>query len=60
MVQRLLEKGAEILAKCNGGDTALNWAASGGREAVVQLLQEKGADIMERALSRRSVVEARQ
>lgn len=44
VVKLLLEKVADIMAKCKVGETALHCAAGGGREAVVQLLLEKGAD----------------
>ena len=38
LVQRLLENGAEMESKDNGGRTPLSWAAEEGREAVVKLL----------------------
>ena len=47
VVQRLLEKGADVNAK-RDGLTALQWAARFGYEAVVRLLLEKGADINEK------------
>ena len=45
IVQRLLEKGADIAGKDRSGQTALSWAAMKGHEAVVELLLEKGADV---------------
>ena len=45
VVQRLLEKGADIAGKNRSGQTALSRAAIKGHEAVVELLLEKGADV---------------
>ena len=45
IVQRLLEKGADIDGKDRSGQTALSRAAMKGHEAVVKLLLEKGADV---------------
>ena len=45
VVQRLLEKGADIAGKGRYGRTALSRAAIKGHEAVVELLLEKGADV---------------
>ena len=42
VVQRLLEKGANIAGKDRSGQTALSRAAMKGYEAVVELLLEKG------------------
>ncbi|KAN0073009.1 hypothetical protein V8E54_009123 [Elaphomyces granulatus] len=44
IVQSMLEKGADIVAKDSFGSTALHLAARRGHEAVVRLLIEKGAD----------------
>jgi ankyrin repeat protein len=44
VVRLLLEKGADVAAKCKGGLTPLHCAAQNGHEAVVWLLLEKGAD----------------
>ncbi|EPE03575.1 ankyrin repeat protein [Ophiostoma piceae UAMH 11346] len=41
----LLENGADIEAKDEGGRTPLSFASDGGHEAVVQLLLQNGADI---------------
>jgi ankyrin repeat protein len=41
----LLEHKAEVDAKDNDGETALQLAAENGHEVVVRLLVEKGADI---------------
>jgi len=41
----LVEEGADIETKDNGGRTLLHQAASRGHEAVVRLLVEDGADI---------------
>jgi ankyrin repeat protein len=38
VVKLLLEKGAELEAKDNRGQTPLWWAAANGHEAVVKLL----------------------
>ena len=48
VVQRLLEKGADIAGKNRFGRTALSWAAMKGHETVVELLLEKGADMKSR------------
>ena len=45
VVRLLLEKGANIDAKYEDGETALVAAAVGRHEAVVRLLLEKGADV---------------
>jgi Ankyrin repeats (many copies) len=45
VIQRLLEKGADIDEKDRYGHTALSQAAVKGHEAVVKLLLEKGADV---------------
>ena len=45
VVQRLLEKGADVAGKDRFGRTALSWAAMKGHETVVELLLEKGADV---------------
>jgi ankyrin repeat protein len=45
VVQRLLEKGADIAGKDRFRQTALSWAAIEGHEAAVELLLEKGADV---------------
>jgi hypothetical protein len=45
VVQLLLEKGADVESKDDGGRTPLWWAAANGHEAVVKLLLEKGADV---------------
>jgi ankyrin repeat protein len=45
VVQRLLEKGADITGKDRSGETALSRAAMKGHETVVELLLEKGADV---------------
>jgi hypothetical protein len=46
VVQRLLNKGADVAGKDRSGQTALSRAAMEGHEAVVELLLEKGADVM--------------
>lgn len=43
IVQLLLEKGADVMARSKHGETALHWAAIRGHKEVVQLLLEKGA-----------------
>ena len=43
VVQQLLEKGANIEAKDNDGDTALKAAERKGNTEIVKLLREKGA-----------------
>ena len=40
----LLEKGAELESKDDGGRRPLSWAADRGHEAVAKLLLEKGAE----------------
>jgi ankyrin repeat protein len=45
VVKLLLEKGAELEAKDNYGQTPLLWAAENGHEAVVKLLLEKNAEL---------------
>src|SRR5690242_4187081 len=40
IVQRLLEKGADVARKDRSGQTVLSWAAMKGHEAVVKLLLE--------------------
>ena len=45
VVQRLLEKGADVAGKDRSGQTALSRAAMKGHETVVELLLEKGADV---------------
>ena len=45
VVQRLLERGADVARKNRSGQTALSRAAMEGHEAVVELLLEKGADV---------------
>ena len=45
VVQRLLEKGADVESKDAAGQTPLLRAAENGHEAVVKLLLEKGADV---------------
>lgn len=44
-VQTLLDKGADVNAKNNGGYTALWWASFNGHADIVKLLIENGADI---------------
>lgn len=44
-MQLLLEKGADLSVRNEGGETALNFAAWSGHEPTVQLLLEKGADL---------------
>jgi uncharacterized protein len=44
-VQLVLERGVDVKAVNNGGDTALHGAASGGYAPVIQLLVEKGANL---------------
>ena len=44
VVQRLLEKGADVDSRDRYGHTPLSWAAWNGHEAVVKLLLEKGAE----------------
>ena len=43
VVELLVEKGANIDAKDNAGDSALTLATASRRTEVVKLLQEKGA-----------------
>ena len=45
VVKLLLERGAELEAKDNSGQTPLVWAARNGHEAVVKLLLERGAKL---------------
>ena len=45
LVLLLLEKGADISAKCDYGYTALYRASGHGNGGMVRLLLEKGADI---------------
>jgi ankyrin repeat protein len=45
VVQRLLEKGADVAGKNGSGQTALSRAAMKWHEAVVELLLEKEADV---------------
>jgi ankyrin repeat protein len=42
-VRLLLELGADVEAKSNGGKTALQVAANKGHDKVVELLREHGA-----------------
>jgi hypothetical protein len=44
-IRELLERGADINGKDEGGMTALLWAAARGRSPTVQLLVENGADV---------------
>ncbi|KAH8586885.1 hypothetical protein B0O99DRAFT_469781, partial [Bisporella sp. PMI_857] len=44
-VKLLFEKGADIEAKNDSGQTPLSWAARKGHKAIVELLLEKGADV---------------
>jgi len=48
VIQRLLEKGADVECRSNDGQTPLWWAAEKGYEAVVKLLLEKGAHVESR------------
>jgi hypothetical protein len=43
--QMLLQRGAVIDARDNGGRTALSWAVEGGKIQVVRLLLKHGADV---------------
>jgi len=52
-VKLLLEKGANIEAKDNDGDTALINAAIKGETEMVKLLLEKGANIEARTTKAR-------
>src|SRR2546429_27864 len=45
VVRLLLEKGADVNAKTNYGETALHWASENGHEAMARLLLQKGADV---------------
>jgi ankyrin repeat protein len=45
VVQILLERGANVVAKDDDGMTPLYLVAENGNEAVVKLLVEKGVDI---------------
>jgi ankyrin repeat protein len=40
-----LEKGANVNAKSDGGDTPLHWASKYGNDAIVSLLLENGAKV---------------
>jgi hypothetical protein len=42
VAQRLLEKGADVECRSNGGQTPLRWAAEKGHEAVVNCCSRKG------------------
>ena len=44
-VRTLLENGAHVNAKWNGGATALIWAATSGHTDIVQRLVVDGADV---------------
>ena len=44
IVKMLLDKGANVEAKANGGDTPLHRAVVGGLKRIVQMLLDKGAD----------------
>ena len=44
-VKELIEKGADVNAKDNGGATPLHYAAMEGHTDVVELLISKGADV---------------
>lgn len=45
VVQRLLDKGADVNAKVNDGVTALIQASQSGHREVVRMLLDKGADV---------------
>jgi len=45
VVKLLIDKGADVNAKTNDGDTALMWAAISGEVDIVKMLLEKGADV---------------
>jgi len=45
VVQRLVDLGAKIEAKCNQGLTALNWASLGGNEQIARFMLDRHADI---------------
>ena len=41
----LLDRGADVLARCDGQGTALHWAASFDKPEVCELLLSKGSDL---------------
>ena len=50
-MELLLEKGANVRARDDNGNTALHEASQGGHSAIVSLLLEKSVDVNEQTKS---------